>query len=122
MIPETDDDRRAEIAALEAQIEALTARAETCRKLARLAVGLAAGGAAGLVLLALGLLGQAPGALVLGLSGLLGGLALGGTNAATRDEIAVALRAREAERDDLVGWLDLRLVPALRAEEGREPP
>lgn len=114
--PAPETDLRAEIVALEEAIEVLAARARTCAKLARLALGLAGGGVALLALLLLGVLGQAPGALILGLSGLLGGLALAGTNASTRDEVEAALKEREAERDDLVGWLDLRLVPARRED------
>lgn len=108
---DADRDARAEIAALEEEIAALQERVEQCRKIALAAKAAIAGGGLALLLLAFGAFGYAPGVLLGGLAAFLGGLALLGTNAGTRRETLLVLRDREERRDDLIGWIDLRLVP-----------
>jgi len=111
----TDEDVREaglhdEIERLEAQIDALAARLESCRKfilVARIAV------VAGAVLLGavlLGVLPFDPRLLLAAITALLGGIVLWGSNHSTADEAAQELAAAEAERASLIGSIALRVV------------
>jgi hypothetical protein len=106
-----DDGPRNEIVRLEAHIEELTARLESCRKFilaARIAV---AGG--GIVLLAqfLGALRFDPQVMLLAVAACLGGIVLWGSNGSTAKEAQRELSAAEANRKALIGMIDLRVVP-----------
>ena len=104
-------DQRDEIAALEQEIEALAESAERCRKLSLAAKGIIVAGGTLLVLTLVGSLGRSPVALVLGLAALLGGIALQGSNRGTLDEIRATIRERESRRAELIGRIELRLMP-----------
>lgn len=99
-----------EIERLEAQIDELAMRLESCRKFilaARIAV------VAGAILLAavlLGILSFDPRLLLIAITALLGGIVLWGSNHATADEAAKELAAAEAERASLIGSIALRVV------------
>ena len=105
-----EDDPHDEIERLEAQIEELSARLESCRKfilVARIAV------VAGAVLLAAVLLGAFsfdPRLLLAAITALLGGIVVWGSNHSTADEAARELAAAEAERAGLIGSIALRVV------------
>jgi hypothetical protein len=105
-----EDDPHREIERLEAQIDAMAARLESCRKfilVARIAV------VAGAVLLAavlLGIVSFDPRLLLAALTALLGGIVLWGSNHSTADEAAQELAAAEAERASLIGSIALRVV------------
>ncbi len=105
-----DDDPHEEIERLEAQIDELSAKLESCRKfilVARIAV------VAGAVLLAavlIGILSFDPRLLLAALTALLGGIVLWGSNHSTADEAAQELAAAEAERASLIGSIALRVV------------
>jgi hypothetical protein len=105
-----DGDPHDEIERLEAQIEGLAARLESCRKfilVARIAV------VAGGILLAavlLGLLPFDPRLLLAAITALLGGVVVWGSNHSTADEAAQELAAAEAERASLIGSIALRVV------------
>lgn len=112
----SDIDPRDEIVRLEAQIEELAARIESCRKFilaARIAV------AASSVLLAALLLGAIRFDLqlmMLAMAALLGGIVAWGSNGSTAKEAESELAAAEANRKALIGLIDLRAVaerPAL---------
>lgn len=105
-----EDDPHDEIERLEAQIDDLSARLESCRKfilVARIAV------AAGAVLLAavvLGVFSFDPRLLLAAITALLGGIVVWGSNHSTADEAAQELAAAEAERASLIGSIALRVV------------
>ena len=101
---------RDDIDRLEARIEALTASLERCRKISLLAKIVVAAGAAWFALLLLWIVSFSAGAFVAALSAVLGGFVLLGSNATTWEQTAVALHAAEAERAQLIGSIDLRLV------------
>jgi hypothetical protein len=103
-------DPRDEIVRLEAQIEELSTRIESCRKFilaARIAV------AAGGVLLAALLLGAIRfdvQLMMLAMAALLGGIVVWGSNGSTAKEAESELAAAEANRKALIGLIDLREV------------
>ena len=108
-ISETADPRD-QIERLEERIEWLAAKIESCRKFAlasRLAVALG-----GVVLLAmmLGAIRAEPVALTAGIVAVLGGFVMMGSNRSTADEAAAELAAAEAERAELIGSIELRVV------------
>jgi hypothetical protein len=116
-----DDDLRDDISRLEAKIEELADKIERCRKfmlIARAAIAFSAGL---IVAMAIGLI-QFDGLPILtSLSLLLGGIVALGTNSSTLDEANVALKAAEAQRAQLIGRIDLRLVsetPEIRRING----
>lgn len=99
-----------EIERLEAQIDRLADRMESCRKFilaARIAVG---GGAILLVALLFGALRFDPTAMLAGLAAMLGGIVVWGSNRSTADEAAKELAKSEADRAALIGMIELRVV------------
>jgi hypothetical protein len=102
--------QRDEIVRLEAQIEALSARIENCRKF--ILAGRIATAAGGLVLIAL-LFGVILPDLTLmagGMAAVLGGIVIWGSNSSTEKEAAEQMAAAESRRAALIGELDLHLV------------
>lgn len=105
-----EDDPHGEIERLEAQIDELAARLESCRKfilIARIAV------VAGAILLAavlLGILSFDARLLLIAITALLGGIVLWGSNRSTAEEAAQELAAAQAERTSLIGSIALRVV------------
>jgi hypothetical protein len=105
-----DDDPHDEIERLEAQIDELVAKLESCRKfilVSRIAI------VAGTVLLAALLLGVIrfdATELIAAITALLGGIVGWGSNRSTAKEAAAELAAAEAERKALIGAIDLRVV------------
>jgi hypothetical protein len=105
-----DDDPRDEIVRLEAQIEALAARIESCRKFilaGRLAI---VGGFIVLAALLLGALRFDPAAMAGGVAAVLGGIVVWGSNSSTAKEAAAELAKAEANRKALIGLIDLRVI------------
>ncbi len=106
-----DDDPHDEIERLEAQIDDLVAKLESCRKfilVSRIAI------AAGALLLAALLLGAIrfdATEMIAAVAALLGGIVGWGSNRSTANEAAAELAAAEAERKMLIGSIDLRVVP-----------
>lgn len=105
-----DLDPRDEIARLEAQIDELAARLESCRKfilVARIAV------VAGAILLAAILFGAIsfdPRLMLAAITALLAGIVVWGSNDLTAKETAKEMAAVEADRTRLIGTIDLRVV------------
>jgi hypothetical protein len=113
----SDIDPHDEIERLEAQIEELAARLESCRKfilVARIAL------LSGTVLLAAILFGAVsfdPRLLLAAVTALLAGTVVCGSNRSTANEAAAELAKAEAERARLIGQLNLHVVaerPTLR--------
>lgn len=104
------DDFRGDIEQIEAQIETLTAAIERCRKISLLAKIIVAAGAAWFALVLLWIVSFGAIGFVAALSAVLGGLVLLGSNATTWQQTATALHMAEAERAQLIGSIDLRLV------------
>jgi hypothetical protein len=99
-----------EIVRLEAQIEELSAKIESCRKFilaARIAV--AAGGVL-LAALFLGAIRFDVQLMMLAMAALLGGIVAWGSNGATAKEAASELAQAEANRKALIGMIDLRVI------------
>ena len=101
-----------EIADLEAEIDGLADAAGRCRKVMVLATAATGAGGLLLVIALTGLVRSGPTALVLAITGVLGGFALFGSHASTRDQIMAKIGAREARRMQLIGELDLCDVSA----------
>lgn len=105
-----DDDPREEIERLEAQIDGLTAKLESCRKfilVSRIAV---AAGAVLLVALLLGIIRFDVTEMLAAIAALLGGIVGWGSNRSTAQEAAAELAAAEADRKALIGTIDLQVV------------
>jgi hypothetical protein len=106
------DTRREQIARLESEIETLADSAARCRKIAvaaRLAI------AAGCVLFAamlLGLIYANPLALMLATILSMGGIVLFGSNRTTANQIAARIGEAERLRAQIIGEINLTLVPA----------
>ena len=101
---------RDDIDQLEARIEALTASLEHCRKISLAAKFAVAAGAVWFALLLLWIVAFSAAAFVAALSAVLGGLVLLGSNATTWQQTAADLHAAEAERAQLIGSIELRVV------------
>ncbi len=101
---------RDDIDQLEARIEALTASLEHCRKISMAAKFAVVAGAAWFALVLLWIVSFSAAAFVAALSAVLGGLVLLGSNATTWQQTAAALHTAEAERAQLIGSIDLRVV------------
>ena len=100
------------IAQLEERIEALAESAERCRKIivfARIAIG------AGAVLLAAVLLSVVDRAAIVGaIAAVIGGIVAFGSNKSTLERILADIQAAEAQRNELIGAIDLRSVDTTR--------
>jgi hypoxanthine-guanine phosphoribosyltransferase len=100
-----------EIVQLEARIDELAARIESCRKF--ILVGRIAVVAGALVLIAMlvGAIQTNPSVLALAAAAVLGGIVAAGSNYSTAKEATRELTAAEARRTALIDQIDLRLVP-----------
>ena len=99
-----------EIVRLEAQIEALSDKIESCRKFilaARIAVAVSGFLLAALFLGAIRFDVQL---MMLAMAALLGGIVVWGSNGSTAKEAQGELAAAEANRKALIGLIDLRVV------------
>jgi hypothetical protein len=105
-----DRDPHDEIERLEAQIEELAARLESCSKF--ILAGRVAMAGGGLVLAALlfGAIRFDPAWLSLAVAALLGGIVVWGSNDSTAKEAAAELAAAESHRAALIGSIELRVV------------
>ncbi|HEX2552129.1 MAG TPA: hypothetical protein VHL98_00410 [Microvirga sp.] len=103
-------DQRRRIMDLEREIERLSLSAERCRKIMVVSKVAAAGGAAILLCLALGILRFQAGAFLASLTAVLAGLSLLGTHSSTLDEMVAALKECEAERSRIIDGLGLQVA------------
>src|ERR1700692_1182414 len=105
-----DDDPHDAIVRLEAQIDALEDRIESCRKFilaSRIAMT-----AGGIVLIAMlfGAVRASFEIMTLAVAALIGGIVVWGSNASTAKEAAAELASAEAERATLIGRIKFRLI------------
>ena len=113
---EDDDDPRQDIERLEAQIDALVAKLESCRKFVRVSQIAIVAGAVLLAALLLGILRFDATLMLAAIAALLGGIVGWGSNRSTAQEAAAELAVAEADRKAVIGSIDLRVVaerPAL---------
>jgi L-serine deaminase len=105
-----EGDHQTEIERLEAEIDDLAARIESCRKF--ILAGQIAVAAGGIVLIAItaGAIQFDPAVMALAIAATLGGIVAAGSNRSTANEAAHELTEIEAKRAALIGRLDLRLV------------
>ena len=109
-MPDTDTDPHDEIERLEALIEGLTARIESCRKFTlagRIAV---IGGGVLFAALLLDVVRFDLQLMMLAMAALLGGIVVWGSNSSTAKEAAAERTAAEASRKALIGMMELRVV------------
>jgi hypothetical protein len=107
----SDGDRREEIVRLEAEIDELSAKVESCRKFilaGRIAV---AGGGLVLIAMLVSAIQFDPSVMAVAVAAVLGGIVAAGSNRSTAKEATHELAAAEAQRATLIGQMNLRLVP-----------
>jgi len=105
------EDLRGEIATLEERIEALSEQLERCRKVAYAAKGAIGAGAVLMAAQLLGAIGADVFWLLVAAILLLGGIVLAGSNSRTASEIEAGIEQAERMRAELIGEIDLTLVP-----------
>jgi hypothetical protein len=106
----SDADPHDEIERLEAQIEEIGSRLESCRKFILAARVAVTGGAVLLAAVLLGVIAFDARLLLAAIAALLGGIVLWGSNHSTAEEAATELKKTEAERVALIASLDLHLI------------
>jgi hypothetical protein len=99
-----------EIVRLEAQIEDLAARIESCRKF--ILAGRIAMAGGGIILLAMvvGVMRLDPTVMAGAVAAVLGGIVAAGSNSSTAKEAAAEMAVAEAQRAALIGQIEFRLV------------
>jgi hypothetical protein len=102
---------RDEIERLEAEIDELTARIESCRKFILAGWIAMVGGGAVLIATVVGAIQFDPSIMALAVAAALGGIVAAGSNRSTAKEAAHEIAALEARRAALIGQLNLRFVP-----------
>ncbi len=100
-----------EIVRLEARIDELADKLESCRKF--ILVGRVAVVAGAVILLAMifGVIRFDPTVMAAAGAAVLGGIVAAGSNSSTAKEAATEMRAAEASRTVLIGQIELRVVP-----------
>jgi hypothetical protein len=109
-LDQRDSDPHDEIERIEARIDELSAKLESCRKFILAARIALAGGAILLVAILLGAIGFDPRLLLVSIAAVLGGIVLWGSNQSTANEAAADLAKAEADRAALIGLLHLHVV------------
>lgn len=105
-----DGDARDEIVRLEAHIEELAAKIESCRKFILAARVATWGGGIVLALVLLGAIRADPATMAGASAALLGGIVVWGSNNSTANEARKELAAAEARRAALIETIDLRAI------------
>ena len=106
-----ETDLREEIVRLEAQVEVLEARLESCRKFIIASQIMIAVGGVLLSFVVFGTPRLGSWALIASIASLLGGIVLWGSNRSTAQEAKAQVAAAEARRAELIGLIELRLIP-----------
>jgi hypothetical protein len=104
-------DHHDEIVRLEAQIDELAARIESCRKFILAGRTAVMGGGAGLIAMLAGAIRFDPSVMTLAIAAVLGGIVAAGSNRSTANEARRELSVAETKRKSLIEQIDLRLVP-----------
>jgi hypothetical protein len=107
----SNGDPHDEIVRLEAHIEELAAKIESCRKFILASRIAMAGGGVVLAAILLGAVGFDPATMAAAVAALLGGIVVWGSNRSTAKEAAKELAAAEADRAALIEMIDLRVIP-----------
>jgi len=107
-----DDDHRDEIVRLEAKIDELAARIESCRKFILAGQIAAAGGGVIFIAMVVGAIYFDPSIMALAIAAVLGGIVAAGSNRSTAKEARHELTVAEAKRAALIEQMDLRFVPS----------
>jgi hypothetical protein len=102
--------RHNEIARLEGEIEALAERIERCRRIILGAKVAIAGGAVLLMALVLGIVPFNPTAMIFAMAAVIGGIVAFGSNTTTAKQAGAEMSAAQAQRDVLIGRMQLRVV------------
>lgn len=105
-----DADPRDEIERLEAQIDEIAARLESCRKFVLVGRITLVAGAILFAAVLFGALTFDPRLLLAAIAAVLGGIVMWGSNDSTAKEAAAELATAEADRAALIGRLDLHVV------------
>jgi|SRR5690348_5827715 hypothetical protein len=106
-----DPDSRQEIEKLEARIEDIAARIESCRKFILAGQVAVVGGGIGLIALIIGAIQFDGAVMALAIAAVLGGIVVAGSNRSSAGEAAHELITLEKQRSTLIGQLHLQLVP-----------
>ena len=106
-----DADPRDQIARLEDQIEQLADNITRYRKFILVSRGAIAAGGLYLVAATLGAVGFDPLWFICSITAVIGGIVVLGSNTSSLRQAAAAIEAAEALRAELIGTIDLQLVP-----------
>jgi hypothetical protein len=104
------DDLGEQISRLEARIEELAELIERCRNVILFSKIAMVVGAALLLAILFGAIRSDPAAMVAAIAAVIGGIVLFGSNSSTSERSTAALKAAEAQRADLIGRIELRVV------------
>jgi len=105
-----DGDPHEQIVRLEAHIEELAARIESCRKFILAARIAMVGGSLVFAAMLIGAMRFDPAVMAAAVAVLLGGIVVAGSNRSTAEQARNELAATEAKRAALIGVIDLRVV------------
>jgi hypothetical protein len=105
-----DGDHRDEIVRLEAQIDELAARIESCRKFILAGRVAVVGGGVVLIATVIGAIQFDPSIVAVAVAAVLAGIVAAGANRSTAIEATHELTAAEGKRTALIEQIDLRLV------------
>jgi hypothetical protein len=111
-----DGDPRAQILRLEADIEELTEVVERCGKIILISKVAIAAGAIWLLALTLGAIRFDPVAMIGAIAVVIGGTVIFGSNTSTSRQTAVAIKAAEGHRAELIGKINLRVVGEIEGD------
>jgi len=105
-----DGELHDQISRLEEQIEELADASERCRKISLISKAFMGGGGLWMVAVVVGAIGFDLTAMIGAIAAVIGGIVVFGSNASTSQQIVAAAKAAEAQRAELIGRLDLRVV------------
>jgi hypothetical protein len=103
-------DPRRQILRLEARIEELAEAIERCRKIALMSRAAIALGGLLILVMMIGVIRFDPMIMIGAIAAAIGGTVVLGSNRSTAEETSAALKTAEAERAELIGEIDLRLI------------
>jgi len=105
-----EDDLREQISRLEVHIEELAEAIEKCRKVILISKAAIAVGGALILAITFGAIRFDPMAMIAAITAVVGGIVLYGSNRSTLEQTMAAVRAAEAQRAELIGRIELRIV------------
>ena len=105
-----EDDLREQISRLEVHIEELAEAIEKCRKIILISKAAIAIGGALILAITFGAIRFDPMAMIAAITAVVGGIVLYGSNRSTLEQTMAAVRAAEAQRAELIGRIELRIV------------